>query len=73
MKRSSAGTYDRAKILVLSTLTDTRVDALNCGGGAFGDDLAPAAFSNAPRSREFTMFDRYPPKSVVVGVPRLSR
>jgi len=30
-ERSSAGTYDQAKILVLSTLTDTRVDALNCG------------------------------------------
>jgi nitroreductase len=30
-ERSSAGTYDEAKILVLSTLRDTRVDALNCG------------------------------------------
>jgi nitroreductase len=30
-ERSSAGTYDQAKILVLSTLRDTRVDALNCG------------------------------------------
>ena len=29
--RSSAGTYDQAKILVLSTPRDTRVDALNCG------------------------------------------
>jgi nitroreductase len=30
-ERSSAGTYDQAKILVLSTLGDARVDALNCG------------------------------------------
>ena len=30
-ERSSAGTYDQAKILVLSTPSDTRVDALNCG------------------------------------------
>jgi nitroreductase len=30
-ERSSAGTYDEAKILVLSTARDTRVDALNCG------------------------------------------
>ncbi|SPM32251.1 hypothetical protein K875_03191 [Mycobacterium rhizamassiliense] len=30
-ERSSAGTDDQAKILVLSTPTDTRVDALNCG------------------------------------------
>jgi nitroreductase len=30
-ERSSAGTYDQAKILVLSTPRDTRVDALNCG------------------------------------------
>ena len=30
-ERSSAGTYDQAKILVLSTPGDTRVDALNCG------------------------------------------
>lgn len=30
-ERSSAGTYDEAKILVLSTHSDTRVDALNCG------------------------------------------
>jgi len=30
-ERSSAGVYDQAKILVLSTPTDTRVDALNCG------------------------------------------
>lgn len=30
-ERSSAGTYDEAKILVLSTLGDTRVDALRCG------------------------------------------
>lgn len=30
-ERSSAGTYDQAKILVLSTPQDTRVDALNCG------------------------------------------
>ncbi|ASL15155.1 Acg family FMN-binding oxidoreductase [Mycobacterium intracellulare] len=30
-ERSSAGTYDDAKILVLSTLGDTRVDALRCG------------------------------------------
>jgi nitroreductase len=29
--RSSAGTYDQAKILVLSTPGDTRADALNCG------------------------------------------
>ncbi len=29
--RSSAGTYDQAQILVLSTRGDTRVDALNCG------------------------------------------
>ncbi len=28
---SSAGTYDEAKILVLSTPQDTRADALNCG------------------------------------------
>ncbi|MEM6108692.1 NAD(P)H nitroreductase [Mycobacterium sp. 050272] len=28
---SSAGTYDQAKILMLSTAGDTRVDALNCG------------------------------------------
>jgi nitroreductase len=28
---SSAGTYDQAKILVLSTPSDTRADALNCG------------------------------------------
>jgi nitroreductase len=30
-ERSSAGTYDEAKILVLSTPRDTRVDALDCG------------------------------------------
>ncbi|OBI23458.1 NAD(P)H nitroreductase [Mycobacterium sp. E2327] len=30
-ERSSAGTYDEAKILVLSTPGDARVDALNCG------------------------------------------
>jgi nitroreductase len=30
-ERSSAGTYDQAKILVLSTPRDTRIDALNCG------------------------------------------
>ncbi|MCK8644206.1 Acg family FMN-binding oxidoreductase [Mycobacterium colombiense] len=30
-ERSSAGTYDEAKILVLSTLGDTRLDALRCG------------------------------------------
>ncbi|MCV7444410.1 nitroreductase family protein [Mycobacterium paraense] len=30
-ERSSAGTYDQAKVLVLSTPRDTRVDALNCG------------------------------------------
>ncbi|OBJ05596.1 NAD(P)H nitroreductase [Mycobacterium alsense] len=30
-EKSSAGTYDQAKILVLSTPQDTRVDALNCG------------------------------------------
>ena len=30
-ERSSAGTYDEAQILVLSTPRDTRVDALNCG------------------------------------------
>ena len=30
-ERSSAGTYDQAQILVLSTPSDTRVDALNCG------------------------------------------
>lgn len=30
-ERSSAGTYDEAKILVLSTPRDTRADALNCG------------------------------------------
>jgi nitroreductase len=30
-ERSSAGTYDQAQILVLSTPIDTRVDALNCG------------------------------------------
>jgi len=30
-ERSSAGTYDEAKILVLSTFGDTRVDALRCG------------------------------------------
>lgn len=30
-ERSSAGTYDEAKILVLSTLGDTRVDALRSG------------------------------------------
>jgi nitroreductase len=30
-ERSSAGTYDEAKILVLSTLGDTGVDALRCG------------------------------------------
>lgn len=30
-ERSSAGTYDEAKILVLSTTTDTRADSLNCG------------------------------------------
>ena len=30
-ERSSAGTSDEAKILVLSTPRDTRVDALNCG------------------------------------------
>ena len=30
-KPSSAGTYDQAKILVLSTPSDTRADALNCG------------------------------------------
>ena len=30
-QRSSSGTYDQAKILVLSTPRDTRVDALNCG------------------------------------------
>lgn len=29
--RSSAGTYDQAQILVLSTAKDARVDALNCG------------------------------------------
>jgi nitroreductase len=29
--RSSAGTYDQAQIVVLSTTSDTRVDALNCG------------------------------------------
>jgi len=29
--RSSAGTYDQAKILALSTPRDTRADALNCG------------------------------------------
>jgi nitroreductase len=28
---SSAGSYDQARILVLSTPSDTRVDALNCG------------------------------------------
>ena len=28
---SSAGSYDEAKILMLSTITDTRRDALNCG------------------------------------------
>nr|WP_245604938.1 nitroreductase family protein [Mycobacterium genavense] len=30
-ERSSAGTYDQAKILMLSTAGDARVDALNCG------------------------------------------
>jgi hypothetical protein len=30
-QRSSAGTYDQAQILVLSTPGDTRVDAVNCG------------------------------------------
>jgi nitroreductase len=30
-ERSSEGTYDQAKILVLSTPGDARVDALNCG------------------------------------------
>jgi nitroreductase len=30
-QRSSAGTYDQAKILALSTPSDTRADALNCG------------------------------------------
>ncbi len=30
-QRSSAGTQDKAKILVLSTPGDTRLDALNCG------------------------------------------
>ena len=30
-ERSSAGSYDEAKILMLSTITDTRRDALNCG------------------------------------------
>lgn len=30
-ERSSAGTYDEAKILMLSTITDNHVDALNCG------------------------------------------
>jgi hypothetical protein len=30
-ERSSAGTYDQAKILVLSTRGDTRADALHCG------------------------------------------
>ncbi|WAJ42892.1 NAD(P)H nitroreductase [Mycobacterium sp. Aquia_216] len=30
-ERSSAGTYDEAKILVLSTPRDARADALNCG------------------------------------------
>lgn len=30
-ERSSAGTYDQAKVLVLSTPRDTRADALNCG------------------------------------------
>src|ERR1700758_4894306 len=30
-EHSSAGTYDQAKILVLSTPRDTRADALNCG------------------------------------------
>ncbi len=30
-QRSSAGAYDQAQILVLSTTRDTRVDALNCG------------------------------------------
>ena len=30
-ERSSAGTYDQAKILVLSTPRDTRLDAFNCG------------------------------------------
>ncbi len=30
-ERNSAGTYDQAKILVLSTPRDTRVDALDCG------------------------------------------
>jgi nitroreductase len=30
-ERSSAGSYDEAKILVLSTPRDTRLDALNCG------------------------------------------
>jgi nitroreductase len=30
-QRSSAGTYDQAKILVLSTPSDTRADPLNCG------------------------------------------
>lgn len=30
-ERSSAGTYDQAQIVVLSTTRDTRVDALNCG------------------------------------------
>ena len=43
-ERSSAGTYDRAKILVLSTLTDTRVDALNCG------EVLSAMILRQPRS-----------------------
>jgi nitroreductase len=30
-ERSSAGTHDQAEILVLSTPSDTRIDALNCG------------------------------------------
>ncbi len=30
-QRSSSGTYDQAKIVVLSTPRDTRADALNCG------------------------------------------
>ncbi|WAC93816.1 Acg family FMN-binding oxidoreductase [Mycobacterium sp. Aquia_213] len=30
-ERSSAGTYDEAKVLVLSTITDTRADFLSCG------------------------------------------
>ncbi|OBF93828.1 NAD(P)H nitroreductase [Mycobacterium sp. 852002-51163_SCH5372311] len=30
-ERSSAGTYDQAQIVVLSTTSDTRIDALNCG------------------------------------------